>query len=77
MKTITKYTGDLKEGDMYECKSDGNRVRVAKVHQEPKNKVWTCDLIYADSQTKQGRELNMPCYDFELLLRKGQFRKVD
>jgi hypothetical protein len=62
---------------MYECKSDGNRVRVAKVHQEPKNKIWTCDLIYADSQTKLGSELNMPCYDFEMLLRKGQFRKVN
>jgi hypothetical protein len=77
MKTITKYTGELLEGNMYECKSDGNKVRVSKIYQEAKNKVWTCELIYADSQTKQGSTLNMPCYDFEGLLRRGQFRKIN
>lgn len=77
MKTITKYTGELKESDLYECKSDGNRVRVSKVYQEPKNKVWTCDLVYVDSQTKQGSQLNMPCYDFENLLKRGQFKKIN
>lgn len=71
MRTIVKYTGDLQEHKMYQFRSDGNKVKITRIFQEPKNKVWTCELKYADSQTKQDSTLQMPCYDFEQMIKRG------
>ena len=77
MRIQRGYDGSLKEGDMYEGKADGNRVRISKIHQNTINKVWTADLVYTHSHTKEGSVLPMACFDFEALLKRGQFRKIN
>lgn len=77
MKVIRTYTGDLKQGDVYEGRADGNRIRVDNIYQRGTNKVWTVDLVYTHSHTKEGSLLPMTCFDFENMLKKGHFRKVN
>ena len=71
---INKYTGKLKEGQLYQSKTDGNIVRVDSINKP--DKVFVVNLYYIQSTTKKGMKLPVPAYDFEKDIAWGKWKLI-
>lgn len=75
MKTITRYTGRLSVGDIFQCKSDGSIIKIENI--EKYNGVWAVRLKYTSALTKVGQEFMANAYDFETdTYLKGIWKKM-
>jgi len=75
-KTIVTYDGLLKKDDLYLSKYGGDMVRVLEVIKNDKG-VWVANMKYIDTPMKEGLPLQVIVYDFERMVKWGNWSKLN